>query len=106
MRYAVHNALIEHNPAYDLAGAIATAKSVHRPALPLERIAELMERIEAYKGKGLTQLAVRLCLLTFIRSSELRFARWSEFDFKMRYGRFLQNENLLKTSSSLIAAQR
>ena len=39
MRYAVHNALIEHNPAYDLAGAIATAKSVHRPALPLERIA-------------------------------------------------------------------
>lgn len=82
MRYAVHNALIEHNPAYDLAGAIATAKSVHRPALPLEGIAELMERIEAYKGKGLTQLAVRLCLLTFIRSSELRFARWSEFDFK------------------------
>lgn len=82
MRYAVHNALIDHNPAYDLAGAIATAKSVHRPALPLERIAEFMERIEAYKGKGLTQLAVRLCLLTFIRSSELRFARWSEIDFK------------------------
>ncbi|MGI8489921.1 tyrosine-type recombinase/integrase [Pectobacterium sp. S5] len=82
MRYAVHNDLIDVNPAYDLAGAIATAKSVHRPALPLEHITELMTRIEAYKGKGITQLAVQLCLLTFIRSSELRFARWSEFDLK------------------------
>ncbi|MCV5647830.1 integrase, partial [Escherichia coli] len=36
MRYAVHNALIDQNPAYDLAGAVTTAKSNHRPALPLE----------------------------------------------------------------------
>jgi len=82
MRYAVHNALIEQNPAYDLAGAVISKKSIHRPALPLERLPELMQRIEAYKGKGITQIATQLTLLTFVRSSELRFARWSEVDFK------------------------
>ncbi|WP_349496083.1 tyrosine-type recombinase/integrase [Escherichia coli] len=30
----------------------------------------------------MTQIAVQLTLLTFIRSSELRFARWSEVNFK------------------------
>ena len=82
MRYAVHNALIDQNPAYDLSGAVTTPKSTHRPALPLEQLPELLRRIEAYKGKGITQIAVQLTLLTFIRSSELRFARWSEVNFE------------------------
>lgn len=82
MRYAVHNALIDQNPAYDLTGAVTTAKSNHRPALPLEQLPELLKRIGTYKGKGITQIAVQLTLLTFIRSSELRFARWSEVNFK------------------------
>jgi len=82
MRYAVHNALIEQNPANDLAGAVVSAKSVHRPALSLERLPELMNRLEAYKGRGITQISVQLTLLTFVRSSELRFARWSEVDLK------------------------
>ncbi|HAE7853837.1 TPA_asm: DUF4102 domain-containing protein [Salmonella enterica subsp. enterica serovar Choleraesuis] len=82
MRYAVHNSIIESNPAQDLAGAIATAKRVHRPALPFERITELLNRTESYRGRPLTRLAVKLTLLTFVRSSELRFARWSEIDFK------------------------
>ncbi|HCU1615763.1 TPA: tyrosine-type recombinase/integrase [Escherichia coli] len=82
MRYAVHNALIDQNPAYDLTGAVTSAKSNHRPALPLEQLPELLKRIDAYKGKGITQIAVKLTLLTFIRSSELRFARWSEVNFK------------------------
>lgn len=82
MRYAVHNALIDQNPAYDLSGAVTTPKSTHRPALPFEQLPELLRRIEAYKGKGITQIAVQLTLLTFIRSSELRFARWSEVNFE------------------------
>jgi len=30
----------------------------------------------------MTRIAVELSLLTFVRSSELRFARWDEFDFE------------------------
>ncbi|EKO0672143.1 site-specific integrase, partial [Salmonella enterica] len=56
----------------------------HRPALELEEIPLLLERIDAYKGRGLTTLAIKLNLLIFIRSSELRFARWSEIDFKSK----------------------
>lgn len=81
MRYAVQNGHIESNPARDLLGATATRKAAHRPALPLERLPELLQRIDNYKGRPLTRLAVHLTLLVFIRSSELRFSRWPEIDF-------------------------
>lgn len=44
-------------------------------------IPELLERMDAYRGQPLTRLTTQLTLLIFIRSSELRFARWSEIDF-------------------------
>lgn len=81
MRYAVQNGLIDYNPAQDIAGTVPTGKTKHRPALDFERIPELLDRIANYKGRPLTQLAVELSLLIFIRSSELRFGRWSEIDF-------------------------
>lgn len=82
MRFAVQSGLIDYNPAQDIAGAVATAKRKHRAALDLERIPELLHRIDHYSGRPLTRLAVELTLLVFIRSSELRFARWSEVDFE------------------------
>lgn len=82
MRYAVQTGLIEYNPAQDIAGVVPTRKVKHRPALSLDRIPELLHRISNYKGRSLTQLAVELTLLIFIRSSELRFARRGEIDFE------------------------
>ena len=82
MRFAVQNGLIDHNPASDLTGAVATAKTRHHPALDFHRLPEFLDRIDKYKGRELTQLSVKLALLLFIRSSELRFARWSEIDLK------------------------
>ena len=80
MRYAVQESLIASNPANDLTGAIAPPPKNHYPALPLEKMPELLERLESYSGRLLTRLAVQLNLLIFIRSSELRFARWAEID--------------------------
>ncbi len=80
MRYAVQESLIANNPANDLTGAIAPPPKNHYPALPLEKMPELLERLEGYSGRLLTRLAVQLNLLIFIRSSELRFARWTEID--------------------------
>jgi integrase len=82
MRFAVQSGLIDYNPAQEIAGAVATAKRRHRAALELNRIPELLHRIGTYTGRPLTRLAVELTLLVFIRSSELRFARWSEVDFE------------------------
>ena len=81
MRFAVQSGIIKYNPAIDMAGAITTVESEHRPALELNNITELVNRIDAYNGQPLTRMAVQLTLLTFVRSSELRFARWPEIDF-------------------------
>lgn len=82
MRFAVQSGLIDYNPAQDIAGAVPTNKVIHRPALPFERLPELLERISNYKGRMLTTLAVELSLRIFIRSSEMRFGRWNEIDFE------------------------
>ncbi|MEG8395489.1 tyrosine-type recombinase/integrase [Klebsiella pneumoniae] len=85
MRHAVHQGLIDTNPAANLGGVTTPPVRRHYPALPLERLPELLERIGAYhQGRELTRLAVLLMLHVFIRSSELRFARWSEIDFTNR----------------------
>ncbi|EBU3152567.1 DUF4102 domain-containing protein [Salmonella enterica] len=83
MRYAVQQGLTENNPAQHLEGVTAPPVKNHYPALPPERLPELFERIGDYQqGRELTRLAVVLTLHLFIRSSELRFARWSEIDFR------------------------
>ncbi|MDI1300361.1 MAG: integrase arm-type DNA-binding domain-containing protein [bacterium] len=82
MRYAVQHGLIDHNPAHDLKGIVTPQAVKHRPALPLERLPELLQRVDNYSGRALTRLAVELSLLSFVRSSELRFARWNEIDHK------------------------
>ncbi|WP_244331753.1 tyrosine-type recombinase/integrase [Escherichia coli] len=85
IRHAVHQELIDTNPAANLGGVTTPPVRRHYPALPLERLPELLERIEAYhQGRELTRHAVLLMLHVFIRSSELRFARWSEIDFTNR----------------------
>ncbi|EPD9472001.1 TPA: tyrosine-type recombinase/integrase [Escherichia coli] len=85
MRHAVHQELIDTNPAANLGGVTTPPVRRHYPALPLERLPELLERIGAYhQGRELTRHAVLLMLHVFIRSSELRFARWSEIDFTNR----------------------
>lgn len=61
MGYAVQCGLIDRNPAKDMAGA-------------------LMPPLDYYYGCRLTKLAIQFTLLTFSRSSEIRLARWSEFD--------------------------
>ncbi|QXB05513.1 integrase arm-type DNA-binding domain-containing protein [Providencia rettgeri] len=81
MRYAVQSGIIGYNPAIDTTGAVTTVQRQHRPALNLDRLPQLIARIDAYKGQPVTRLAVMLNLLVFIRSSELRYARWSEIDF-------------------------
>ena len=64
-----------------MAGAVASSNRQHRPAQELKRIPELLQKIDGYTGRPLTRWAIELTLLIFIRSIDLRFARWSEIDF-------------------------
>ena len=60
MRYAVQSGLTDYNPAQEMAGAVATAKRQHRPALELSRTPELLHRIDTYTGRTLTRLAIEM----------------------------------------------
>ncbi|PHM50986.1 tyrosine-type recombinase/integrase [Xenorhabdus sp. KK7.4] len=82
MRYAVQNDILESSPASDMAGALSTVKSRHHPALPHEDLPDFLSRLSVYRGRLLTKIAVGLTLLTCVRSSELRFARWQEIDLE------------------------
>lgn len=82
MRYAVQQGFIKYNPALDLKGVVTPVRIQHLPALPLQRLPELLESIQHYKGHQLTRLALELNLHVFLRSSELRLARWDEFNLK------------------------
>ncbi|CCC30918.1 bacteriophage integrase [Salmonella bongori NCTC 12419] len=84
MRYAVKKQLIRSNPALDLDGEFTPPETQHYPALPLEKLPELLSRTDNYSGRLLTRYALKLSLLFFVRSSELRFARWSEIDWQQK----------------------
>ncbi|WMY73738.1 integrase arm-type DNA-binding domain-containing protein [Buttiauxella selenatireducens] len=82
MRHGVQQGMIKYNSAIDLDGVVTPLVTQHHPALSLNRLPELLDRIGDYKGRSLTRLALALNLHVFLRSSELRFARWDEFDLK------------------------
>lgn len=79
--YAISRGITENNTAYFLKEVfVKTKKTKHHPQLPLEQLPDFLNRLEQDNGYPITRLCVALALQTFTRSSELRFARWCEFD--------------------------
>ncbi len=81
-RYAISTGRATYNPAADLVGSLKTRKVTHRAALTRAELPEFLKKLDAYDGQPLTRLALKLVVLTFVRSRELRGARWAEFDFE------------------------
>jgi len=79
-RYAIQTSRAKINPATELRGALRSHKVTHRAALSAESLPEFLQKLDHYDGHMLTRLALRLVMLTFVRSNELREARWEEFD--------------------------
>src|SRR4051794_6459610 len=80
-RYAIRTERAERNPAADLKGALQPVPKVtHRGALGAHELPEFFEKLEAYYGDPQKKLAMRLLILTFVRTGELRAAEWSEID--------------------------
>ena len=80
-RYAVATARCGRDPTSDLRGALRPASTPkHRTALPATELQAFTQALEAYDGDVVTKLGLKLIVLTFVRTSELRFARWAEFE--------------------------
>ncbi|MPZ43118.1 MAG: tyrosine-type recombinase/integrase [Betaproteobacteria bacterium] len=80
-RYAIATHKATYNPAAQIdPEAIEAPEVQHRKWIKRDELPAFLERLEGYDGHPLTILALRLVLLTFVRSGELRGARWDEFD--------------------------
>ena len=81
--FAISKGFIDVNPAYGLQDIfVLSKKTKHHPQLPLEQLPELQSKLASDTGYPITRLCVEFALHTFARSSEIRFARWKEFDFE------------------------
>jgi integrase len=80
-RYAVASGRAKHDPSADLKGALKSPgrRRGHR-AMPLDQLPHFLNALTAYDGDLRTRLALRLMVLTFVRTTELRAARWSEIE--------------------------
>jgi integrase len=79
-RYAVATLRADGDPAAALKGVVKRPKIKHSKPLPSSEIPKLVEKLDQYGGFRTTAIAIRLLLLTFVRTVELRKAEWSEFD--------------------------
>jgi integrase len=79
-RYAVATLRADADPAAALKGAIHRPKIEHHKPLSRGQIADFMKALDSYGGYRTTVIALRLMLLTFVRTVELRAARWEEID--------------------------
>ncbi len=80
--YAIHMGFCVNNPANGLMEYLPKPerKPKHYPALTPTQMPEFLKALENYDGYLLTKLATRFLMLTFVRTGELRSARWDEID--------------------------
>ncbi len=84
-RYAVAHGICERNPVVDIkpSDILKPRKKTNYARLSAAELPELLRRIEAYDGALTTRIAMQLMALTFVRTTELIAARWSEFDLEV-----------------------
>lgn len=84
-RYAVATGRVERDPTPDLRGALQPVKSKSYAHLSEEELPEFLRKLNnydtRYNGNMLTKLAFKLLVLTFVRSGEIRGAKWEEIDW-------------------------
>jgi integrase len=82
--YAIGSGFVENNPITGMKGIFVTRKKEPRRMLPRAELPEFLRKLEGHKGDRMVQLALRLVILTMVRTVELRGARWDEFDFERK----------------------
>jgi integrase len=71
------------NPARGLQKILTKPQPKNHASLPISELPEFLKKIDADTGAyKTTSLAMKFEILTFVRTAELRFADWREFDIK------------------------
>jgi integrase len=99
-KYAILTQRAEDNPAEKASGYLPPFKSTPRAAITdPKKVGALLRMIDDYKGSSpITKLAIQLMALVFVRSLELRSARWKDINFERNEWRLI----VTKTNTELI----
>lgn len=80
-KFAKAEGLLKLNPAIDIAHALAKPRPTkRRTAVLASDLPDFLKSVSSYHGDEITQTALRFVLLTFVRTGEVRGARWREFE--------------------------
>ncbi len=107
--YAITKLLATTNPVLPLRGSFQAPKNKNHARLKIEEMPEFMQRLAAYDGRKQTALAIRFLAYTFVRTGELRHARWSEFDLDAAQWRIpaermkMKEQHLVPLSKQVVA---
>ncbi|MEA0862735.1 integrase arm-type DNA-binding domain-containing protein [Xanthomonas campestris pv. campestris] len=92
-RYAIATGRVERNPADNLAGALEQPKTKHFASLTdPEQIGNLLRALWAYQGAAVTQAALKLAPMLFVRPGELRHAKWADIDLDAAEWRYITSK--------------
>ncbi|MCZ2340464.1 MAG: tyrosine-type recombinase/integrase [Bacteroidales bacterium] len=110
--YAIATGRAERNPVNDLRGAVKSPVVKHRAYLKEAELPTFLMRLRAYVGTPLTKLALQLLVLTFVRTTELRAAEWTEISWDKAEWRIpakrmkMKEEHIVPLSRQAIAVLR
>jgi integrase len=110
--YGIATGRADRNPASDIKGALKTPVKKHFAHLKNSELPEFLKRLDAYDGTLQTKLAVKLLMLTFVRTTELRGATWDELDLDKAEWRIpaermkMRRDHIVPLSKQAVAAFR
>jgi len=82
-RYAMATARTTSDPTTALKGALPPVRAKHHASITdPKKIGALLRAINDYEGSFITQCALKLAPLVFVRPGELRHAEWQEVDLE------------------------
>lgn len=108
-RYAIAIGRAERDISVDLKGALKTALQKNHNYFKENDLPDFLANLDNYDGELLTQFAIKLTLLTFVRTTEIRGAQWQEIDFIKKLWRIpaermkMRVEHIVPLSNQAIA---
>jgi integrase len=83
-RYGIAHSYCKRNPASEIrpSDILKSTRKVNYARIDAKELPDLLRSIEVYRGTHITRLAMKMMAMTFVRTTELIAAKWSEFDLE------------------------
>jgi integrase len=83
-RYGIATGRCQRDPSADLKGALKANKTTSYACLDIKEMPDFLDKLEHNEARlfASTRRAIKILMLTFVRTSELINATWDEFDLE------------------------